>query len=265
MKINLLDSNFSHCRYTSLFYDNDMEDMLDWNRENIKEEDFVLVTDNYLNNCEKYPNKSAWLIEPRSISPEIYKSNFDKFKSVYTYDEQLLRHNPEKFKFIPAGGCWIEPTDQVIHNKTKILSIIASYKNQTNGQGLRHRTIQLFGNRMDVFGGGYKWIESKILGLKDYMFQIAIENGKYDYYFTEKIIDCFRTGTVPIYWGCPSIGDFFDERGIIQIENPIDLYDIIDSLNKEKWESMYAYIEKNYHLAEKYLSSEKYIVENKLL
>ena len=34
-------------------------------------------------------------------------------------------------------------------------------------------------------------------------------NGRGDYEFDEKLIDCFLTGTVPIFWGCPSIDKFF--------------------------------------------------------
>ena len=33
------------------------------------------------------------------------------------------------------------------------------------------------------------------------MFSVCIENDVYDTYFTEKILDCFATGTIPIYKG----------------------------------------------------------------
>ena len=62
-----------------------------------------------------------------------------------------------------------------------------------------HEVIQKFGNKMTVFGRGYDPIEFKIDGLKDYRFSVVIENCKRDYWFTEKLIDCFVTGTIPIY------------------------------------------------------------------
>ena len=34
----------------------------------------------------------------------------------------------------------------------------------------------------------------------DSMFHIAIENNKAINYFTEKLIDCFVSKTIPIYW-----------------------------------------------------------------
>ena len=39
------------------------------------------------------------------------------------------------------------------------------------------------------------------------------------YYFNEKIIDCFFSGTIPIYWGTKNISKYFDENGIIFFPN----------------------------------------------
>jgi len=38
------------------------------------------------------------------------------------------------------------------------------------------------------------------------------------HYFTEKILDCFRTRTVPIYWGCTNIREHFEADGIIVLD-----------------------------------------------
>ena len=46
-----------------------------------------------------------------------------------------------------------------------------------------------------------------------------MENDFYPSYFTEKLHDCFLTGTIPIYLGPPNIGDFYNIDGIIVIEN----------------------------------------------
>ena len=51
-------------------------------------------------------------------------------------------------------------------------------------------------------------------------------------------------GTVPIYWGCPDIGEFFNAKGIITFENIDELSRILESdldkfysINKEAIES----------------------------
>ncbi len=84
------------------------------------------------------------------------------------------------------------------------------------------------------------------------MFSITIENSKEDYMFTEKLIDCFLTGTIPIYYGCPSIGNFFNSNGIIMIDSLEDLSTILPTLNEELYNNMRPYIEENYKTAQQY-------------
>ena len=49
---------------------------------------------------------------------------------------------------------------------------------------------------------------------KDYMFTIAIENTSHEHYFTEKIINPFFNNTIPIYWGCKKIEEYFPKHTI---------------------------------------------------
>ena len=84
------------------------------------------------------------------------------------------------------------------------------------------------------------------------MFSIVIENTKQDYYFTEKLIDALLTGTVPIYYGCPSIGDFFNTKGMIIVDNVNDFMNAIDTLNNDKYESMIPYIKDNFERAKSF-------------
>ena len=89
-------------------------------------------------------------------------------------------------------------------------------------------------------------------------YSIAIENASVENYFTEKLIDCLITKTVPIYFGCPNIGDFFDTRGMIIIEDPNNIDKIIKNINKltpETYEQMLPYIEENYNRAKEYARS----------
>ena len=74
--------------------------------------------------------------------------------------------------------------------------------------------------------------------LLPYYFSVVIENDKYDDYFTEKITDCFATGTIPIYWGTKNIGKYFDTDGIIQILSDEPIKEI-DSITKMLTSHMY--------------------------
>jgi hypothetical protein len=89
----------------------------------------------------------------------------------------------------------------------------------------------------DVFGqfDGSPRLEFKADSLKDYRYQVVIENGVFDYYFTEKIMDCFVSMTIPIYLGAKKIGEFFNMDGIITItEKDIDNISIILKQCNEK-------------------------------
>lgn len=41
--------------------------------------------------------------------------------------------------------------------------------------------------------------------MRDYKFNIAFENSRVDGYTTEKLFDALAAGTLPIYWGNPSV------------------------------------------------------------
>ena len=105
-------------------------------------------------------------------------------------------------------------------------------------------------------GRGDMEIERKEEGLADYMFSVAIEN--MDNWFTEKIIDCFLCGTVPIFYGTPNIGKWFNTDGIITLEDGFD----IEELTEEMYYSRMDAIKDNFERALKMQNTEDYIWEN---
>lgn len=265
--INLLDCNFAHHKYSKLSCDEQYSDLLQWNRDIANNNDLIVITDYMLGSYMNYINRIAWLCEPRTIINDIYefvRSNYSVFTKIFTHDKFLL-DNCLNAKFVPVGGSWIWKDDQKIYDKTKLLDIIASSKNLTEGHQLRHSIINTFRSNLVVYGRNLNTLNYKLDGLKDFKFQIVVENGKYDYYFTEKLIDCFVTGTVPIYWGCPSIGDFFNINGILTFNNLTELGNIINNISDEKYEQMKPYIQENFEKAKNFLLSEEYIIKNNLL
>jgi hypothetical protein len=262
-KIKLLDSNFAHAKYST---DYQKSKYFEWDRtKSVSENEPIFYSDKFLSENSGNPkNQYAWLLEPTSISPQTYnyiKNNNHKFDKVLTYDRELLDKG-ENFIFYPHGGCWIPKEQQKIYEKSKLFSIISSSKKQTIGHNLRHKVINEYKDIIDVYGRGYNPVKLKTEALKEYMFSITIENVKKDYYFTEKLIDCFMTGTIPIYYGCPSIDKFFDVNGVIVFNNLGDLNNILHNLNKDYYNSKSEIIESNFEAAKKYLISEDWIYEN---
>jgi hypothetical protein len=262
-KVKIFDNNFSHSQYSSDFQ---KSEHIEWVRNfDYNSNELHFVTDNYLFSNLVGNNLIGWIIEPRGVSPTQYeriKKENQKFNKVLTYDRELINLD-DKFEFYPHCGCWIEPNDQLIHEKTKLLSFISSTKNfGAPGYELRKEVRELQISNIDSFGRGHNPINFKIDGLKDYMFSIVIENSKFDYYFTEKIIDCFSTGTIPIYWGCPSIGDFFDINGIITFDTIDELKEIISNISSEMYYSKLESVKNNYTKSKEFLLAEDWIYKN---
>ena len=193
----------------------------------------------------------------------------DKFDTILTHDKELLKLLPNT-KYLPlvevtqfnrlpnpAGHPTLKsdqfdqyeiPEDKAfqVFEKSKLVSAVASTKAFLPGHKKRLEFINGVRDRIDLFGRGIREVSSKIDALKEYMFSIAIENANDYNYFTEKITDCFLTGTIPIYHGCFNIGDFFDKRGILLFKTQAELDTIIDSLSFEKYQEMLPYVEANY-------------------
>ena len=72
-------------------------------------------------------------------------------------------------------------------------------------------------------------------------------------YFTEKILDCFISKTVPVYCGCVNIGDFFNEKGIIKFNNIKECIDACKNITDNMYQEFAPYIEENYQKALRYM------------
>jgi hypothetical protein len=86
-----------------------------------------------------------------------------------------------------------------------------------------------------------------------------VENATFNGYFTEKILDCFATGTIPIYLGSKKITKHFDENGIIFLDD----FDF-SKLNSELYQSKINSIHKNYNECMKFVCPEDFMYENYL-
>ena len=208
----------------------------------------------------------AWLHESKSIIPHVYeyaKNNFldlkKKYKFIFTHDQQLISLDPDLFKFVPACGYWIE--NPKIHDKSKLLSFITSNKTMCTGHKYRLQWKDRLEGKCDIFGRGIKEIEKKEYGLADYYFSIAIENGKYDTYFTEKILDCFATGAIPIYYGTEKICDYFNSNGIIMLTDSFS----IDQISPELYYSKIDAVQENFEKVLSYYTVEDWMIKNHLL
>lgn len=264
-QIRLVDGSFSGNRSATLAGDNKGlgPKHFEWVR-NDDQAGVTFFTDICLHHAleDKSPVKVAWLIEP----PEISKSHYEfiikhggVFDYVLTWDVNLIDLSSDgTIMFYPFGGSWIKQEDWAIYPKSKLCSIIVSNKTKTQGHRLRHEIVKRFGDKIDVFGLGYNPIDSKLEALRDYKYSIVIENVRRDYWFTEKLLDCFATGTIPIYWGC-DLGGFFNDFNVLYF-NGIDKLPQVWEEGGQKLSGVA--FKNNFREAQKYRCAEDWIFEH---
>ncbi|MFN3077252.1 MAG: glycosyltransferase family 10 domain-containing protein [Alphaproteobacteria bacterium] len=217
-------------------------------------------------------NCCALLIESKAIMGKVYQafpSLIDRFQRVFTHDQSLLDANPDKCHFIPGGGVWIGGDYGLgeigIPEKSGLVSLVSSTKNLCPLHEFRFQLARsLSGDpRVDVFiGGGGKgtpgWVPIAET-LNRYRYSIVIENTIDDGYFTEKILNCFATGVVPIYHGARRIGDWFDAGGILPFTTRAELLEILERLSPEDYHARQASIAENLARCRQYECVEDYL------
>ena len=133
----------------------------------------------------------------------------------------------------------LKKSDNLIDGKSKLISAVASKEMFLPLHRTRTRLIDDLESQnnyhIDVFGKGRTYIESKNDGLDGYMYSVAIENTSSKHYWTEKIGDCIRSLTVPIYFGCEEIERYFPASSLIKMKQS-DFEDglkgVLDSLSE---------------------------------
>lgn len=120
--------------------------------------------------------------------------------------------------------------DMVAHppcDKQRDISMMYSPKRQHHT--LHHRRNHFMHRLMeelpslDVYGRGAQPLEDndKAAALDPYRYHIAIENYRGPHHWTEKLADAFLGMTLPFYYGCTNLTDYFPAESFI----PIDIRD----------------------------------------
>jgi hypothetical protein len=198
-----------------------------------------------------------------------------KYKGYYThvltYQEEVLLTNP-KARLFHFPNTWVKG---YIPKKEFSISTVVGGKNiqGLEGHELRHelwrnqdkiaipKNFWLSGNAVHshtfVPWNEVNYLGRRVLGaskepLFTSMFHIAIENTSIANWFSEKIIDCFQTRTVPIYYGCTNIGDFFNIDGIVIVNGISQIITLCNQLTPELYEKMLPALNDNFERSNKW-------------
>lgn len=216
--------------------------------------------------------------EPEVIqhTREFMLRNAHRFTWILTFDEYVLQACPNARKYV-FGGCWIHPADRgradPVEKEFRMSTLVGS-KSAGEGHRLRRR---IYDRQTEITHMPYTFYrsshgtqlpeitnnpvfehDSKFELFRRFQYSLVIENSKQKDYFTEKIIDCLITKTIPIYWGCPNIHDYFDTRGFILLDTPTfeEFHEKIQILTPEYYEHHKDVIEANYQRCLAYVSVE---------
>lgn len=236
--------------------------------------DTIVISDQliHLTNSIKATRKYIWIIEPSSINQSNYQLAYmlrDQVDLIFSHTKEFLQHLTNGV-YCPWGYYFVKPEDHKIYDKKLNTTIIASNKQWTPGHRLRHDVIAKYGDLFDnVRRGGSNHDkfqnhgdEYKLNFLKDYRFSVEIENAVIPGYFTEKLIDCMRSGTIPIYRGDPDISDLFDMNGVIVFNELDELSAILKTADEDLYVSKIEAVKTNFKLAHDFLYPWK-IITNK--
>ena len=189
-------------------------------------------------------------------------ANSKKFSLILTWSKQIL-NKCDNSQLLLFGEGWVDDGKDTIYKDNKKnfeVSFIRGDKLQSTGHLVRH---QIF-NRQDELNPPLKFfantnisnfeecIKSKVMVHSNSMFSLVIENTNHHNYFTEKITDCILLKSIPIYWGCSNISEYYNPDGILHFNSDDDAIDIINSLTPELYNKKLKIVEENYKLAFKY-------------
>lgn len=205
-----------------------------WTNSSIEEAD-IAISINKINKLKSNAKKVVWLYEPREICPDAYNvvENRQIPYDLVASHCDTLRSKVNNITINPCFPSWIDKEDRFIYEKTKNASMIASTKIMCSGHVYRQEIAAKIPNSFDIFGHGRaKFLDRKLDGLKEYRFSIAMENSCVNTYYTEKILDCFLTGCIPIYWGTKRILEIFNPKGIIMLKDFLDVMNNFDFISE---------------------------------
>jgi hypothetical protein len=178
----------------------------------------------------RVPAENVWMLvqEPAIPTMDFVWEGHERFSRVLTH--QPMADSPKYVRSQPAIPWHVNRTfDQLAADpppqvKPKHMSVIASNLSYFDGHRRRSDFVRELRDRPDVeldaYGKGINFIEDKWDALAPYRHSIAIENSSSPDYWTEKLADCFLSWTVPLYFGCTNIAEYFPERSFIWL--PLD-------------------------------------------
>ncbi len=207
-------------------------------------------------------------IEPPEVLDVVDKiiENHKFYDLILAWNKRILNACPNARLFPQANCTWMNPEykpwldtagKKVMEcdasKKQFKASFITSSKVQTPGHVMRQEIYNKLPDKInDLTIFKHKsppYLPSKKPLLDDYQFHITPQNASQDNWFDDKIMDSLMAKTIPLYWGCPNIGDFFNMDGILHFRTYEELVSMLGKLTPDYYTQHYSAVQDNFDRA----------------
>jgi len=272
MEITLTDNKFAQALSFSGYA---VPENITWCRDG-KPRQIMMFTDRHIQEVTSFKARVknciciAWIIEPVAINSNNYnaaRAHRQSYDYIMSHNINFLSEFPaEKRVFCPGFGSSLYEYEWQMYPKTKDVLTVVGNKNKTVGHRFRHDVVRMFGSRVDVMGRSCNPFppEKRAEIYAPYRFQIAIHNSVVEDYWTDILIDCFLTGTVPIVWGGEFLSKYFNAEGYLVFNTLEELEKILTSVESGdiKYDQFLPAIWDNFDRARKLAVTEDYLYDN---
>lgn len=203
-------------------------------------------------NCEIDSSKPTFLFPQEPSWSGGHQKQFHSFPGIKVFGFDKYNYSPVEsvvesiaYMFYGGRGPWEEGYDNwcydnIINSGFVKTKNVCSFISNNGINEVSHLSGCLYGERVslvkslsqkteyiDFYGWGDKgnlkpFARKKYDAIKEYKFCLTVENSHEKYYLSEKFYDCILTNTVPIYYGCSNIKEYWPEDGYILLDNITD-------------------------------------------
>lgn len=208
----------------------------------------IYIFDSYFDKFLSYQNKDRINIY---IAGECISPDMNIFDYAFPFDSDLkMGDRIMKTPNLLFHGSGIYDFDEKVLNPKKILEQKKKFCNFIYGNGGAHPfRDKLFYEiseykKVDSLGNHLKnviikntraddnWVQISIELKAKYKFSITCENATIKGYTSEKLLTSLKANTVPIYWGDPAVGEYYNEKAFINCHDYSSFDEVLERIKE---------------------------------
>ena len=183
----------------------------------------------------KYNNSIKIAIYTENKIPDFSVADYAFAQAHISYLDRYFKYPSFLWRNLKSIKYWRK---KILNNpmRTKFCCAIISNNISTDGFRLKfidelskYKKVDMGGRYNNNIGGQ---IRDKIKFLSLYKFSIAMENSGGDGYISEKMINSFITGTIPIYYGDYMVDEYINPKSLILVKNEKNFQAKIDYIKE---------------------------------